>query len=261
MIFDDTKDLLQKSEEVILRIDNSKNRFIDKIGKIWDNSTLDFICAGSNFSLFIKTVIIATIFWILLSLILFIQNNLSEMTTVKLIVNAIFALVAALICSPLIIPSKSLDNDIKGKDIELIHKKIIEKQLPELERQTIKDNLRMMEATFKSKVSMSRAMITILWAIYLYFLTNHFLPIFMKGEPVLIINLLLVILSFFFILMFHLAERTFSRTGRKIFMTLFFALNEPNNCRKGNFSRLSGSFNRRKLTQCQNKKYVKFAKG
>ena len=220
MIFDDTKELLQKTENVILDVYEGRKRWLSKVDKIVNCNTVGFICTGVNSSLTKR------IFFVTIVVFLFFTLTFG-VTGKQLIVNLIFSLLTAIILSPLVIFSKSLDDDVKSKDVEQIKKVINEKELSATECRAIKENLLIMKAALESKTSMSRWIVAAIWAVFLYFLMQYFIPPVINGEPVKMKTLQLVGLGPIFILTIYSLERCFSRTSRRVFMTLFFALNEP----------------------------------
>jgi hypothetical protein len=84
-----------------------------------------------------------------------------------------------------------------------------------------------MQTVLESKANISRWIIAAVWAIFIYLFIQYFLSSAMNGEPIKIKSLQLAGLTPFFILMLYSLERCFSRTSRRVFMTLLFALNEP----------------------------------
>jgi hypothetical protein len=107
MIFDHTKDLLQKTEDIILDVYDGRKRWIRKIDKIINSNTLGFIYTGAN-PLLIKRIFFITL-W--LSLIITIWTKIfNDIEFFKFILNVIFALLLAVILAPLSIFSKKLGN-------------------------------------------------------------------------------------------------------------------------------------------------------
>lgn len=219
MIFNETKDLLRKTEEVLLDIGKSKKRLLNDIDKNVFHSTIGFIYTDGNFRLIKKTVFIAIIFFLLWTI-------FTNWTLAQLIANAINALVLAMIFAPLSMPSAILGNDVNSKDVEQVQKEIIKKKLSLLQIQAIKNNLSMLETAFESKIHISKWIITAIWGIFLYFFTQYYIPLVIAGKPIKIQTLLLVGLSLILIGILHLSTRGFSKTGKRVFMTLAFALNE-----------------------------------
>ncbi len=220
MIFDDTKDLLQKTENIILDVRESKKRWMKKIDKIMSCNTYDFICTGINTVLLKRIFSIAIVFTVYVALFI----NFSIPT---IIVNFVLSLLLAVILAPLTIFSKSLDDDIKSKDVKQVKKEISKRKLSAIEIQSIKDNLLIMKTALEAKTSISRWIITAIWAVFLYFFILYLLTPVINGEPIKIKTLQAIALTPIFILMLYSLERCFARTSRRVFMTLLFALNEP----------------------------------
>jgi hypothetical protein len=223
MIFEDTKDLLQKTEEVVLDLDKSKKRWINIVDRIINFKTIGLIFVGWHYSLVRRIVLITIIFGSLTTIIGIIKDGYS---TGNLIANMSFALLFAVVFAPFILPSKAFDSDIKDKDIEEILKEIKEKSFSSSQLQAVKNALEMLRIEFESKMRMSKWVIAALWAIFLYLFVQYCVPAVTEGKSIKLSTVKFAFLGLSSISFFYFVERCYFRGVKKVFLILNLALNE-----------------------------------
>jgi hypothetical protein len=219
MIFEDTKELLHLTEKTVLGIKTSKHKIINRLDNIILHNIFGFIDVKDNARIISRTLIIAIMLFVLASL-------LSGFAIPQLIVNGIFAFIIAMIFSPLIMPSQIAGNDIKDCDIKFIHGIIKKKKPTPAQLQAIKSNLSILEATFDTKVKTSKWIIAALWAIFLYLFSQYYVPDAIAGKTVTLQASIIYLMSMFFIAFLYLCIISYCKTGKRVFLTLLFSLNE-----------------------------------
>lgn len=219
MIFDETKDLLQKTESIILDVRESKKWWVKKVDKIITGNTLDFIFSGGNPALLKRIIFIGLGFFALFTIFL-------DFTREAILINANFSILLAVMLAPFTLFSKSLDDDVKSEDIAKVKQEIDKKGLSSDGCQAVRENLLIMKTALENKTSISKWLIAAMWAVFLYLFLQYFLPSILAGEPIKIKTLQAVALTPVLILALYSLERCFARTSRRVFMTLLFALNE-----------------------------------
>lgn len=220
MIYEDTKELLYLTEKTVLDVKASKHKTINRLDNIILHNIFGFIDVKDNVRIISRTLIIAIILLVSASL-------LSGFAIPQLIVNGVFSFIIAIIFSPLIMPSQITGNDIKGCDIESIHDIIKKKKLTPAQLQAIKSNLSILKTAFDNKVKTSKWIIAALWAIFLYLFSQYYVPDAIAGKTVTLKASLIYLMSMFFIALLYLCIISYCKTGKRVFMTLSFALNEP----------------------------------
>lgn len=217
MIFDDTKELLQKTEEAILNLKNN----IDKVPL---EKAILFISKGKCHSFKNIFYIALILYSILLVLAFFSSPSLS--IAQKLIANGLITIVLSMIFAPFTIPSIMLTNEIKRSNVKKIKDEILKKKLSSIKLQAIKENLAISEAAFKSKLLISNWIIASLWAVYVYCFTKCFIDNALINEPIKLYTLGVLCTYAIFLGLIFMVKMRFQKTGKRIFMTLKFALNE-----------------------------------
>ena len=218
MILDDTKELLQKTEEIILKIRKSKYCLVNYINKILHHNIVGFIDVKENYTVIIKTLIIFIVSFVLLTF--------AGKTTESLVLNGIFAILLATIFAPFTVPTKILGSDIKSADVKIIQEEIIKKKLSPSHIQAIKDNLSILEVAFDAKFKIPRWIIVTLWAVWGYLFTQFVILGIIEKNTVKLQTLLCFCICAVIIGVIYLLTVAFQKTGKRIFMTLLFALNE-----------------------------------
>jgi hypothetical protein len=223
MIFEDTKDLLQKTEEVVLDVDKSKKRWINIADRIINYNTIGLIFVGGHYSL-VKRIIIITILLCPLTTIIGIVKD--GYSTGNFIANASVALLFAVVFAPFMLPSKAFDSDIKDKYIEEILKEIKEKSFSLLQLQSVKNDLEMLKIEFESKMRMSKWVIAALWAVFVYLFVQYCVPAVTEGKSIKLTTVELAFMGLVSISFFYFVERCYFRGVKKVFLILNLALNE-----------------------------------
>jgi hypothetical protein len=223
MIFEDTKDLLQKTEEVVLNVDKSKKRWINIADRIINYNTIGLIFVGGPYFWVKRIIAIMVILWMSVTIVSLFNKNC---TAENFISNGGIALICAVILAPFVLPSKSFADDVKNEYIKEILEEIKIKKFSVSQLHIVKDNLEILKTEFESKVSMSRWIITVLWAVFLYLFVQYFVPPAIEGNSIKLQNVQLTFIGLTFIGFFYFIERCFFRAGKKIFLILNLALNE-----------------------------------
>jgi hypothetical protein len=125
----------------------------------------------------------------------------------------------------LVASRKSLDDDVKEDFIEMVSTYIRDKFYSALQLAAIEKNVEMMQNAFEARMRIPRGLIGVFWACYIFYLTNHSLR-FLDNGKIKIFESKFVVVMFAGLLLLYVMERSFTRTIRRIYMTLSLALNE-----------------------------------
>ena len=218
MIYEDTKELLQKTEEIVLKIRKNKYWLFNCIDKILHHNTVGFIDVKENYTVIIKTLVIFIVYFVLVAF--------ACKTTESLVFNGIFAVLIATIFAPLTVPTRIFGSDIKSANVKILQEEIIKKKLSPSQIQTIKNNLSILEVAFDAKFKIPRWIIVTLWAAWVYLFTQSVILGILVKNTVKLQTLLCFCICALIIGVIYLLTVAFQKTGKRIFMTLLFALNE-----------------------------------
>ncbi len=224
MIIHETKELLRKTEDVIFEVKEDESRFMKIIDALTYDHFMGYIVFGINAFLIFKTLIIAVVFFEFINLLSLLTGSFNGRND-YLIANFIVSLLIAIIFAPLVASRKSLDDDVKEDFIEKISTYIRDKFYSALQLAAIEKNVEMMKNAFEVRMRIPRGLIGVFWACYIFYLTSHAVQ-FVGNGKFKIFDAANVFNIFVILLLINMMERLFTRTVRRIYMTLSLALNE-----------------------------------
>lgn len=230
MLYEDSLNLIQKTESIILVKQQDTYTIIGSSRKIWKRNYI------YPFRIMIKGVELLlyplTINFFVFSPLILIFNFTLQTEKIGVIPCLFCGLFFALIFTHFLPPSPSVHAEF-GINPEEIKKVMIEIDNNEFTVQqlaAIKENIQLFENNFNNKMKASKTCLILLWSGFVFWITQSFTLLQLPDSVVSIIpamdNIVFIFLFLFIIAIGHFLLKCYAVTTKKIFSTTLYAIND-----------------------------------
>ena len=232
MLYEHSLELIKKTESIIL-LRKYKDIKHNRIHNFIRNNAYPFILLGDGFSLFITPIRKFIIIFVLSSLTFAILLFITQPEKTVFVPSLFLGFIIALILTHFLPPSVQAEFGVASKDIAQVMTEVESKKFNIQQLAILKENIQAFENNFNNRIKSSKTFLILLWSIFVFVITQLYVPLLKLPEHIInaqkvdITSGAIAIFPFLIIMAIgHCSLRCYSIINKKIFSTIFYAIND-----------------------------------
>jgi len=231
MLYENSLDIVKKAESIILMPINIKFKWLHNFLR---KNAYPLILLMEGLLLLLKPIKKFAIVFSILTILFAIYIYYSTPGAAILESSMFFSFFIALILTHFLSPSVHAELEVPPKDIDKLIAEIQGKKLSIRQLTLTKENIIAIENNFNNRIKTSKAFLIILWSFFIFWLTQLYMPFLKSPEFATssknIVNsngTMIFIFIFLAVMLFgHSSLKSYSTINKKIFATIFYAIND-----------------------------------